>query len=107
MAGAVTVAGVDPRSPCVIGVGQLVSRPEDGPAPEPLEQWETVVRAAAADAEARGGAGEVLDRVDALRIVYCQSWQYDDPPGRLGRRRGPRHPSPAEEGGRAASVVAP
>src|SRR5437588_9480519 len=41
--------------------------------------WEEVCRAAAADS-GRPGA---LDRVDSLQIVYCQSWQYDDPPGRL------------------------
>lgn len=74
-----------PRAPCVIGVGQFVSRPGDGPAPEPLEQWETVVRAAASDA---GAKGDVLAKVDTLRIVYCQSWQYDDPPGRLCGRLG-------------------
>ena len=27
--------------------------------------------------------GDVLDAVDSLQIVYCQSWQYDDPAGRL------------------------
>lgn len=73
----------DPRAPCVIGVAQFVSRPDDGPAPEPLDQWETVVRAAAADA---GANHDVVSRIDALRLVYCQSWQYDDPPGRLGER---------------------
>lgn len=76
---------VDRRSPCVIGVGQFVSRPEDGPAPEPLEQWETVIRGAADDAAAEQA---VLSRLDALRIVYSQSWQYDDPPGRLCERLG-------------------
>lgn len=76
---------LDGRSPCVIGVGQFVSRPEDGPAPEPLEQWETVIRVAAEDAQAKR---DVLARIDALRIVYCQSWQYDDPPRRLCERLG-------------------
>ena len=81
---------VDPRSPCIIGVGQLVARPEDGPAPEPLEMWDSVVRAAAADAHA---TGDVLGAVDSMQIVYCQSWQYDDPPGRLCERLGidPKH----------------
>ncbi len=46
---------IDPRRPCVIGVAQLVSRPEDGPCPEPLAMWEQVVRDAAADAGADGG----------------------------------------------------
>lgn len=80
MAGALTG-----REPCVIGVGQYVSRPDDGPAPEPLDQWETVIRSATGDASA---GGDVLNAVDALHIVYCQSWQYDDPPGRLSERLG-------------------
>jgi acetyl-CoA C-acetyltransferase len=46
--------------------------------------WEQVCRAAAEDS---GGTG-VLDRVDSLQIVYCQSWQYDDAPGRLAERLG-------------------
>jgi len=43
---------VDPRSPCIIGVAQMVSRPENGPAPEPLTMWERTCRDAAADAGA-------------------------------------------------------
>jgi acetyl-CoA C-acetyltransferase len=76
---------VDPRAPCVIGVAQLVSRTDDGPAPEPLAMWEQVCREAAADARA---SGDVLARAGSLQIVYCQSWQYDDPPGRLAERLG-------------------
>jgi acetyl-CoA C-acetyltransferase len=81
---------VDPRSPCVIGVAQLVSRPHDGPAPEPLAMWERVVRGAAADCEV---SGDVLAAVESLQIVYCQSWPYDDPVGRLAERLGvdPKH----------------
>lgn len=76
---------VDPRTPCVIGVAQIVSRPEDGPAPEPLAMWEQVARDAAADAGARG---DVLGRLDSLDVVYCQSWAYDDPAGRLAAALG-------------------
>ena len=81
---------VDPRSPCVIGVAQRTVHPDDGPAPEPLALWEEVARAAADDAAARRS---VLDAVESLQIVYCQSWPYDDPPGRLAERLGisPRH----------------
>ncbi|HLG01912.1 MAG TPA: acetyl-CoA acetyltransferase [Acidimicrobiia bacterium] len=79
------MAAVDPRTPCIIGAAQFVSRPEEGPAPEPLEQWTWVVRGAAADAAA---SHDVLERIDAVRIVYCQSWQYDDPVGRLCERLG-------------------
>ncbi|MGI8663329.1 MAG: acetyl-CoA synthetase [Acidimicrobiales bacterium] len=78
-------AHVDSRSPCVIGVAQAVSRPADGSAPEPLDSWERVVRAAVADTAA---TGDVLAAVRSLQVVYCQSWPYDDPAGRLAGRLG-------------------
>ena len=74
---------VDPRSPCIIGVAQMVSRPDDGPAPEPLAMWEQTCRDAVSDASA---TGDVLAAVESVQIVYSQSWQYDDPPGRLCER---------------------
>lgn len=75
---------VDPRWPCVVGVAQRTWRWSGEPAPEPLGLWEEVCRAAAADA----GRPEVLERLDSIQIVYCQSWQYDDPVGRLAERLG-------------------
>jgi len=94
----------DPRSPCIIGVAQMVARPADGPAPEPLETWERVCRAAATDASA---SGDVLSSVESLQIVYCQSWQYDDPPGRLSERLGidPRHRFYSGIGGTTPQVL--
>src|SRR5437588_591000 len=74
---------VDPRSPCIIGVAQMVAQPADGPAPEPLAMWERTCRDAVANTEA---SGDVLKAVESVQIVYCQSWQYDDPPGRLCER---------------------
>jgi acetyl-CoA C-acetyltransferase len=81
-------ASVDPRAPCIIGVGQRTWHPEDvgdQGAPEPLVMWEEVARAAAADA---GASGDVLAAVDSAQIVYCQTWQYDDPVARLAERLG-------------------
>jgi acetyl-CoA C-acetyltransferase len=75
---------VDPRWPCLIGVAQRTVHPGDGPAPEPLVLWEDVSREAAADS---GGTG-VLGAVDDLDVVFCQSWPYDHPPGRLAERIG-------------------
>lgn len=78
---------VDPRTPCLVGVGRRTWHPddvgEDG-APEPLVMWEEVARAAAADAGAPGALG----RLDAIELVYTQTWQYDDPVGRLAERLG-------------------
>jgi len=99
---------VDPRTPCVIGVGRRTWHPEDvgaGGAPEPLEMWEEVVRAAAGDS----GAAGVLDRLDSAQIVYCQSWPYDDPVGRLVDRIGggcaPRHRCYSGIGGTTPQVL--
>jgi acetyl-CoA C-acetyltransferase len=65
----------DPRAPCLVGWAQETWR--EG-APEPLDQWESVARDAA--------GGNLLDSVDDLQIVYTQSWQYDDAPGRHAER---------------------
>lgn len=77
----------DPRAPCLIGVGRRTWHPADaGPdgAPEPLAMWEEVARAAAADA----GAPGALAALQRLDVVYCQSWDYDDPALRLAQRLG-------------------
>jgi len=77
---------VDPRTPCIVGVGSQTWHPADtgdAGAPEPLDMWEAVVRAAESDSGA-----SLLSRLDAIEIVYCQTWQYDDPVGRLVERLG-------------------
>jgi acetyl-CoA C-acetyltransferase len=78
----------DPRDLCVIGVAQVTTRPP-GPAPEPLESWEHVARLAADDA----GCPDALAALESVQVVYCQTWPYDDPVGRLCERLGasPRH----------------
>ncbi len=75
---------VDPRTPCIIGVARRTWR--DQPAPEPLDLWEHVARAAAEDAGCPGS----LTGIGNLQVVFCQSWQYDDPAGRLAERLGAR-----------------
>ena len=102
------MAAVDPRAPCLIGVGQQTWHPdevgEEG-APEPLAMWEDVARLAADDTGVAGSA--VLDRVDGLQIVYCQTWQYDDPTARLAARLGvePRHTYYSGIGGTTPQVL--
>ena len=91
-AGLEGAVSLDPRTPCIIGVATHTWHPEAvGPAgaPEPLDMWEQVARAAAADA----GAPALLGALDSLQIVYCQTWQYDDAVARLADRLGadPRH----------------
>ena len=72
----------DPRTPCIIGVAARTWHPdevgEEG-APAPLRKWVAVAGAAAAGA----GPPAAPARRASLRIVYCQTWQYDDAAGRL------------------------
>lgn len=84
-------ATVDPRQPCIIGVAQRTWHlGGDEQAPEPLALAAEIVRAAADDA---GAAGDVLGAIESLQLVYCMSWPYDDPVGRLAETLGiePRH----------------
>lgn len=79
---------VDPRTPCLIGVGQRTWHPDevgDDGAPEPLTMWDEVTRRAADDT---GAGRRALQRLDSIDVVFCQTWQYDDPPGRLAARLG-------------------
>ena len=74
----------DPRATCIIGVARRTWR--DG-APEPLDMWEEMARAAATDAGTADAAG-VLAGLESIDIVYSQSWQYDDAVARLAERLG-------------------
>jgi acetyl-CoA C-acetyltransferase len=83
---------VDPRAPCIVGVAHRTWHPEEvGPegAPEPLVMWDEVARSAAADA----GVPGLVHALDSIQVVYCETWQYDDAPGRLAERldAAPRH----------------
>jgi acetyl-CoA C-acetyltransferase len=83
---------IDPRTPCIIGVGANTWHAEltgDAGAPEPLEMWEHVARLAERDAGKTG----LLEALDSIQIVYCQTWQYDDAVARLakGLRADPAH----------------
>jgi acetyl-CoA C-acetyltransferase len=67
----------DPLSPCIVGISRETWREE--PAPEPLDMWTTLARRAADDC----GAPALLDSIDAIHLVHCMSWSYDDGPQRL------------------------
>ncbi|MBL7486826.1 acetyl-CoA synthetase [Frankia sp. AgB1.9] len=70
---------------CLIGAAQRTVR--ETPAPEPLDSWEARAREAAASLP------RALADVQSIQVVYCQSWPYDDPVGRLAERLGadPKH----------------
>jgi acetyl-CoA C-acetyltransferase len=71
---------------CLIGWSQ-VDRFEG----EPLDAW----------AEAVAATGVAPSAIDSLDVVFCQSWPYDDPAGRLAERvgAGPRRQAYSGMGG--------
>lgn len=71
---------LDPRTPVVIGVGQVVNRDEGGiaEATEPAGLMVEALRAAEADC----GTGGVLSRAGVVAAVPVISWRYQDP-GRI------------------------
>jgi acetyl-CoA C-acetyltransferase len=78
---------IDPRTPCIVGVAAQTWRGLD--APEPLAMWEHVARAAAEDTE----RPKIVDQLESVQVVYCQTCQYDDAVARLSERLGidPKH----------------
>ncbi|MCW3012383.1 MAG: enoyl-CoA hydratase [Solirubrobacterales bacterium] len=64
---------LDPRTPVLVGAGQVTHR--DGAVPSPVELMATAARAAARDA----GAPGLLDRVQSVGVVDVFSWPVPDP----------------------------
>ncbi len=76
---------VDPRTPVLVGYGQVNQRVDAADAQEPV-----VLMAAAA----RAAAGpRVLAKVDAIRVVNMLSWRYRDPGALLGALIGADNPA--------------
>lgn len=90
----------DPRQLCIIGAAQHTVR--DAEAPEPLTSWVQRAR------EATGSiTGDPLRQLDSLQVVFCQSWPYDDPAGRLAEALDvtPRHRHYSGIGGTTAQEL--
>ncbi len=82
------MSGIDPRTPVVVGVGQVVQRVEDpAEAEEPLALMERAARLAAEDA----GAPRLLAQLDALRVPKGL-WNYANPGAWLAERLGAERP---------------
>jgi acetyl-CoA C-acetyltransferase len=74
---------LDPRTPVLVGVGQVTARP-DPTRPvteraEPVELMAGAVRAAAADCGGTGAGSRLLARAQSLRIMLPLSWGYVNP----------------------------
>jgi acetyl-CoA C-acetyltransferase len=89
---------LDPRTPVLVGVGQVTSRPEPGvdpsDRPSPLDLMVGALRAAAEDCagvaagDSAGPGSRLLERLDSLRVVRSLDWHPTNPAlavaGRLG-----------------------
>ena len=72
-------AGLDPRSPVIVGVGQLLDR-EGGR--EPIDLLVDAIAVAEADAAVAG----LARRADVIGVVPIMSWRYLDPAALLAER---------------------
>lgn len=71
---------LDPRTPVLVGVGQLNQRVDRGDEPlEPVDLMAEALRLAAADS---GAGPRILESADSVQVVAIISWRYRDP-GRL------------------------
>ncbi|MEX2659664.1 MAG: acetyl-CoA acetyltransferase, partial [Acidimicrobiales bacterium] len=66
---------LDPRTPVLVGAGQVVQREAPEGALEPVALMAEAARRAAADA----GAAGLLARVQSVQVVHLISWRYADP----------------------------
>ena len=75
----------DPRSPVVVGVGQVSQRVPAAEARAPIDLLTDAARLADKDAES---TQSLLERVDVIGVAAIGSWRYADPGAFLGRRLG-------------------
>ena len=96
--------GLDPRTPVLIGTGQLSQRVDQGA--EVLEPVDLMVEALRR-AERDSGVSVALARADSVRAICQLSWRYGDPGALVGERVGanPRQTVYTVMGGNYAQSV--
>ncbi len=74
---------LDPRTPVLVGAGQVTSRPKASEPitarPEPVELMARALEEAAADCGGSGAGRKLLERADSLRILPPLAWRYSNP----------------------------
>ncbi len=90
---------IDPRTPVLIGAGQISRRVDQGE--EPLEPVDLIVEALRRASDDAGVSPGALAGADAVHIVSLLSWRYRDPGLLVGQRLGasPRDTSLSGIGG--------
>ena len=96
---------VDPRTPVLIGAGQLSRRVDRGEAP--LEPVDLIVEALRRGAEDAGISAGALAGADSVHIVSLLSWRYADPGLLVAQRLGatPRDTSRSGMGGNSPQTL--
>jgi acetyl-CoA C-acetyltransferase len=96
---------VDPRTPVLIGAGQLSRRVDRGE--EPLEPVDLIAEALRRAAESTGVGDAALTGADAVHIVAVLSWRYRDPGALVAQRHGatPRDTSLSGMGGNSPQTL--
>ena len=80
-----TNAGLDDRTPIIVGVGQINQRVDEGAESlEPADLMANVLRLAADDS----GAPDIVTRADSVRAVHVMGWRYRDPARLVAERLG-------------------
>ncbi len=89
---------LDPRTPVVVGVGQVLTPPDAGLAPEqrpePVELMARALRAAAEDCDGAASGGpaaaghSLLARADSIRVVVPLGWHTVNPALQVAARLG-------------------
>jgi acetyl-CoA C-acetyltransferase len=95
---------LDPRTPVIVGVGQLSRRPEDpSTAPEPVDMMREALERAGADS----GAPDLLRNADSIRVMQLLCWRYRDPGVLLAERMGasPRETVLTSTGGNSPQML--
>ena len=93
---------IDPRTPVIVGVGQVTQKLEDPSAgSEPIDLLAEAGRTALADS---GGRNLTVDTIAVAAII---SWRYPDPAALLGRRLGiePRTTIHSTTGGNSPQMI--
>jgi acetyl-CoA C-acetyltransferase len=97
---------LDPRTPVVVGVGQITVHPDrdadPSERPEPVELMTRALRAAAEDVDGVRAGGTapagtaLLSRADSLRVVLPLGWRSVNPPLLVAQRLGFSDDAPRE-----------
>jgi acetyl-CoA C-acetyltransferase len=95
---------IDPRTPVVVGVGEVDQRVDPLDAREPVALFADAVRAADADT---GRAGALLARADTVAAVHIVSWPYADAGARVAQELGiaPRRTVMSTVGGNSPQLL--